>query len=69
MSLAAAAAGADGLLVEVHPTPSEALCDGAQALTLPMFELLMAQLRTVLAALGRELAPGAPLFHASARSK
>src|SRR5437763_4243496 len=32
LSLAAAAAGADGILVEVHPRPDEALCDGAQAL-------------------------------------
>lgn len=69
MSLAAAAAGADGLLVEVHPTPSEALCDGAQALTFPMFELLMAQLRPLLRALGRELAPPASLPSAVARTK
>ncbi|HEX4838154.1 MAG TPA: 3-deoxy-7-phosphoheptulonate synthase, partial [Solirubrobacteraceae bacterium] len=32
MSLAAAAAGADGIIVEVHPNPDEALCDGPQAL-------------------------------------
>jgi 3-deoxy-7-phosphoheptulonate synthase len=32
LSLAAAAAGADGLIVEVHPQPDEAICDGAQAL-------------------------------------
>ncbi|MEN9796568.1 MAG: hypothetical protein RL653_264, partial [Pseudomonadota bacterium] len=44
MSLAAAAAGADGLLVEVHPTPEKALCDGAQALTPERFADLMARL-------------------------
>jgi 3-deoxy-7-phosphoheptulonate synthase len=32
LSLAAAAAGADGIIVEVHPTPDEAICDGPQAL-------------------------------------
>ena len=38
---AAAAAGADGLLVEVHPDPSKALCDGPQALTLDKFDSIM----------------------------
>ena len=56
MALAAAAAGADGLLVEVHPRPAEALCDGAQALTPQMFSELMAGLRKVLAAVGRTMA-------------
>ena len=56
MALAAAAAGADGLLVEVHPRPAEALCDGAQALTPAMFSELMARLRPVLAAVGRSFA-------------
>lgn len=55
MALAAAAAGADGLLVEVHPRPDEALCDGAQALTLDMFEALMRALEPVLRAVGRSL--------------
>jgi 3-deoxy-7-phosphoheptulonate synthase len=55
LSLAAAAAGADGLLVEVHPSPQEALCDGAQALTFPLFQTLMEKLGTLLRALGREL--------------
>lgn len=55
MSLAAAAAGADGLLVEVHPQPEVALCDGAQALTPEMFADLMSRLRPVLSAIGREL--------------
>ena len=55
MALAAAAAGADGLLVEVHPRPEEALCDGAQALTPEMFEDLMQRLPPVLHAVGRTL--------------
>jgi 3-deoxy-7-phosphoheptulonate synthase len=62
MALAAAAAGADGLLVEVHPRPDEALCDGAQALTPELFEELMRRLGPVLAAVGRTLhaRPAAP---------
>ena len=55
MSLAAAAAGADGLLVEVHPRPEEALCDGAQSLTPEMFRTLMGALPGVLRAVGRRL--------------
>ena len=55
MALAAAAAGADGLLVEVHPHPEEALCDGAQALTPDMFEDLMGRLPAVLQAVGRTM--------------
>ena len=45
MSLAAVAAGADGLLIEVHHDPAAALCDADQALTPSHFERLMAQLR------------------------
>ena len=41
MAMAAAAAGADGLMIEVHPNPSAALCDGAQSLTPDDFEALM----------------------------
>jgi 3-deoxy-7-phosphoheptulonate synthase len=55
MALAAAAAGADGLLVEVHPRPEEALCDGAQALTPDLFAELMRRLGPVLAAVGRTM--------------
>jgi len=54
MALAAAAAGADGLIVEVHPRPSEALSDGFQALTLPMFKDLMTKLERLLVALDRK---------------
>jgi 3-deoxy-7-phosphoheptulonate synthase len=53
MAAAAVAAGADGLLVEVHPDPSQALSDGPQSLTFPMFAQMMARVRTVAQALGR----------------
>ncbi|HEX4385123.1 MAG TPA: 3-deoxy-7-phosphoheptulonate synthase [Myxococcales bacterium] len=55
LSLAAAACGADGLLVEVHPQPEEALCDGAQALPPEDLFELTRQLPGVLAAVGRRL--------------
>ncbi|MFY2561839.1 3-deoxy-7-phosphoheptulonate synthase [Corallococcus terminator] len=55
MSLAAAAAGADGLLIEVHAKPEQALCDGAQALTPERFQTLMQRLPAVLDAVGRHL--------------
>jgi 3-deoxy-7-phosphoheptulonate synthase len=41
MSLAALAAGADGLIIEVHPEPDKALSDGAQTLDLEAFDDLM----------------------------
>jgi 3-deoxy-7-phosphoheptulonate synthase len=41
---AAVAVGADGLIVEVHPRPEEALSDGAQSLTLPQFQAMMREL-------------------------
>ncbi len=56
MALAAAACGADGLLIEVHENPAEALSDGAQSLYPDQFTQLMARLRPVVAAVGRELA-------------
>ncbi len=55
LSLAAAAAGADGLLVEMHPRPAEALCDGAQALAPEGLRDLMRRLPAVVAAVDREL--------------
>lgn len=55
LSLAALAAGADGLLIEVHPNPAEALSDGAQSLYPEQFRDLMGDLRRVAAALGRTL--------------
>lgn len=55
MALAAAASGADGVLVEVHPHPEKALCDGHQALTTEMFEGMMKTLPAVLKAVGSNL--------------
>ncbi|MBX7099425.1 MAG: 3-deoxy-7-phosphoheptulonate synthase [Myxococcaceae bacterium] len=67
LALAAAAAGADGLLVEVHPAPESALCDGAQALTPAAFSDLMSRLGPLLQALGRQLAaPAAPALGGAA---
>jgi 3-deoxy-7-phosphoheptulonate synthase len=53
MALAAVAAGADGLLVEVHNDPEHALCDGAQSLYPEQFERMFAQLRQVAAVIER----------------
>ena len=50
MALAAAACGADGLMIEVHNDPLHALCDGAQSLTPAQFDTLMGQVRKVLEA-------------------
>jgi 3-deoxy-7-phosphoheptulonate synthase len=55
MSRAAVAAGADGLLVEVHPRPAEALSDGAQSLKPARFAALMRSLQPVAEAVGRTL--------------
>jgi len=55
MSLAAVAAGADGLIVEVHPNPATAKSDGPQSLTLPLFAELMDRLEPVARAVGRRL--------------
>ena len=49
VSLAAIAAGADGLLVEVHPNPDLALCDGPQSLTFENFSNMMTQVKAVAA--------------------
>ncbi len=53
MALAAVAGGADGLLVEVHPDPANALSDGPQSLNLDNFANLMASLQPVASAIGR----------------
>jgi 3-deoxy-7-phosphoheptulonate synthase len=55
MARAAVAAGSDGLLIEVHPDPANALSDGPQSLNLENFAGLMASLRPVAAAIGRDL--------------
>src|SRR5579885_1187116 len=55
MARAAVAAGADGLLVEVHPDPDRALSDGAQSLAPAQFEEMMRQLRIIAPAVNRSL--------------
>jgi 3-deoxy-7-phosphoheptulonate synthase len=55
MARAAVAAGADGLLVEVHPEPDRALSDGAQSLRPEQFQEMMRQLRIIAAAVGRSI--------------
>lgn len=58
MARAAVAAGADGLMIEVHPDPDRALSDGAQSLAPDHFDELMAQVLHIAHALGRTLVPG-----------
>ena len=60
MARAAVAAGADGIIVEMHPHPERALSDGAQSLTPDQFTELMRQLRRVAEAVDRSLA-GSPV--------
>ncbi len=56
MARAAVAAGADGLLIEVHNDPEHALSDGAQSLYIEQFEKLMGELRIIATAVGRVIA-------------
>lgn len=60
MALAGVAAGADGLIVEVHPDPQNAASDGPQSLTFDAFDALMKQVDVVAAAIGRRV-PSASL--------
>lgn len=55
VSRAAIAAGADGLMIEVHPHPEKALSDGAQSLKPEQFSALMQNLCPIAAAVGRKL--------------
>jgi len=55
LSLAAIAAGSDGLMVEVHPNPQEALSDGPQQLLPDNFKMLMDQLRKIALVVGKEI--------------
>jgi 3-deoxy-7-phosphoheptulonate synthase len=52
VSLAAIAAGADGLLIEIHPAPAEAMSDGKQSLNYPHFQELLERLRAMASCLG-----------------
>jgi 3-deoxy-7-phosphoheptulonate synthase len=56
MARAAVAAGADGLLIEVHPWPDRALSDGAQSLAPEQFVRLMREIRSISEAIGRRVA-------------
>src|SRR5437764_2509987 len=56
MSLAAAAAGADGIIVEIHPQPERAICDGPQALIADEFPEYLRQLEAAAAIAGKEFA-------------
>ncbi|MDF1505176.1 3-deoxy-7-phosphoheptulonate synthase [Roseisolibacter sp. H3M3-2] len=60
MARAAVAAGADGLIIEVHPNPDRAMSDGAQTLFVEQFERLMGEVGTIAAAIGRSVAPAPP---------
>lgn len=55
ISRAAVAVGADGIMVEVHPNPREALCDGPQSLDLDQFAALVTDLKTVAGAVGTQV--------------
>lgn len=55
MAMAAVAAGADGIMVEVHNDPEHAWCDGAQSITPAMFDSLMGKLRALAPIVGKEI--------------
>lgn len=55
LSMAAIAAGADGLIIEVHNDPKNALCDGAQSLTYNAFSETMGKLKAISSAIGRRI--------------
>ncbi|MBA3444113.1 MAG: 3-deoxy-7-phosphoheptulonate synthase [Gemmatimonadales bacterium] len=61
MARAAVAAGADGLLVEVHPSPDRALSDGAQSLYPEQFDRMMKEARLIAEAIGRRVAEPAEI--------
>jgi len=55
LARAAVATGVDGVMVEVHPDPAKALSDGPQALTFPMFEEMMRDVRRIAEAMGQKV--------------
>jgi 3-deoxy-7-phosphoheptulonate synthase len=55
MARAAVAVGADGVMIEVHNDPQHALCDGQQSITPEQFDEVMADIRVIAAAVGREV--------------
>jgi 3-deoxy-7-phosphoheptulonate synthase len=56
-SRAAVAAGADGVIIEVHPRPEEAMSDGVQSLRPEKFARLVAEMKAIAEAVGREIRP------------
>jgi 3-deoxy-7-phosphoheptulonate synthase len=60
MALASVAAGADGLMIEVHPDPDRALSDGVQSLRPDQFDDLVGQVKRIAAAIGRNVASALP---------
>jgi 3-deoxy-7-phosphoheptulonate synthase len=64
LSRAAVAVGADGLLVEVHHQPDQALSDGYQSILPAQFEQLMSEIRPIAAVVNRQVAPAAAPHHA-----
>ena len=62
MAKAAVAVGADGLIMEVHYKPEEALCDGYQSLNLDEFDRLISDLMKIAQAVGREISVPKPLI-------
>ncbi len=69
MARAAVAAGADGLLIEVHNDPEHALSDGAQSLFFDQFAQLMAELRMIAPAVGRRMADHDPTLFSRRRRR
>ena len=61
MARAAVAAGADGIMIEVHPSPNTALSDGAQTLYPAQFAQLMREVRVIADVIGRRVAEAAPV--------
>ncbi len=57
MARAAVAAGANGVLIEVHPAPERALSDGSQSLDPAQFARLVVELRAIAGAIGRTITP------------
>jgi len=64
MALASVAAGADGLLMEMHPNPDKAMSDGAQSLHPEQLNELVAKLRQLAPVLDRSIAPAVEKVHA-----
>jgi 3-deoxy-7-phosphoheptulonate synthase len=60
MAMASLAAGADGLLMEMHPNPDKAMSDGAQSLRPEQLEALMKKLKQLAPIVGRTIAEGVP---------